>query len=572
MNNLVEVLLQSLRINKKLISLAIVCLLFSNPISAGHSHSLDKKNKRIFVLSIGIANFKDSHWDTLKFTDKDAIAIDSFFNEQTKDNYQTAWKDLLVASKEKKTYVTDKEVLQAMERLKKDNTSDQDVIIIYVSTHGTIYENQGSGKLSRYIVTSNTDYNNVDQTAIAYESLMELFHSFKSKRKVLILDTCYSGTGKSLLTEKTKIELSKQKGGYFDEDEIAEGEILMFSAQKSEPSIEDPALGHSVYTNFLLEGFRKDLNNDGAVTITEAHLYARNMTREFTKNQQNPTAKIVIEGVDPIVINGQLQDTSLAYVYNRWTARSNYLVKVDGENIGMLDKGFSVESGKRRITIIDPLMKKTIADRSIRFQGGKEYTIEDMIFFPDHPHLADAQLKSLSFTSPYMQDYWVPNKQYGIGFRYTHQDLYKTYDFGLALTLYRNTNENPKLDSHAMLSQKRELFTIFFSLGSRERIAFLSTQNNRIQSNLAWGLGPSIMGIKLSRTYSSPTGDPIEPINQERKYYTGVSVFAGPQIEVPTINLRAGIEIETSLWNSPFEGQHNYILSYAPSVFIGYHW
>ncbi|MBF0299799.1 MAG: caspase family protein [Oligoflexia bacterium] len=527
---------------------------------------------RTFVLSIGIANFQDQHWDNLKFTAKDAFAFDKFFKNEAEKEHKSQWRELLVANKEKNNYVSDKDILEALNRLKNDNRLEQDIVIVYVSTHGTIYENPNTGKLGRYIVTSNTNYNEVDKTSFAYDKLLEIFHSLKSKRKVLILDTCYSGTGKSLLTEKAKIEINKQKGDYYQEDEVAEGEILIFSAQKNEPSLEDSNLGHSVYTNFLLEGFHKDLNNDGAVTISEAHLYARNMTREFTKNRQNPTAKIVIEGVDPIVVKGELRNSNVAYVYNRWTARSHYIVNVDGQFKGELDKGFSVNSGKHRIKITDTQDNKTITDRSIRFEGGKEYTIEDMIIFPDYPHLLDINIKTFSYTSSYVRDYYANKALYGIGIRYTHQDLWKTYDIGATLTIFQTVREDERTDSLAKMEQKREIYTFASHIGSRERISWLSTQNNRLQTNFIWGIGPSIMALKLQRTYSSPSGEAIEEHKTKRNFYPGVNSFIGSHIEVPSVNLRAGIDLEAGIWSSPFENSSSYIFTISPSVFVGYHW
>ncbi|MBF0360660.1 MAG: caspase family protein [Oligoflexia bacterium] len=527
---------------------------------------------RTFVLSIGIANFHDKHWDNLKFTAKDAIAFDTFFKNEAEKEHRSQWRELLVANKEKNNFVSDKDILEALKRLKNDNRMEQDIVIVYLSTHGTIYENPDTGKLGRYIVTSNTDYNEVDKTSFAYDKLLEIFHSLKSKRKVLILDTCYSGTGKSFLTQKAKIEIDKQKGDYYQEDEVAEGEILIFSAQKNEPSLEDAYLGHSVYTNFLLEGFRKDLNNDGAVTISEAHLYARNMTREFTKNRQNPTAKIVIEGVDPIIVKGELKNSNVAYVYNRWTARSHYNVNVDGQYKGVLDKGFSVDSGKHRIKIIDPQDNKTITDRSIRFEGGKEYTIEDMIIFPDNPHLLDLKIKTFTYSSSHIRDYYAKKALYGLGIRYTHQDLWKTFDIGATLTIFQTVREDERTDSLARMEQKREVYIVSTHIGSRERISWLSTQNNRLQTNFVWGIGPSIMSLKIERTYFSPSGEAIEEHKSKRNLYPGVSSFIGSHVEVPSVNLRAGIELEAGVWSSAFENSSPYIFTFAPSIFVGYHW
>jgi hypothetical protein len=547
---------------KKQIFLFIFCGLFLGTASA--------KTPRKLLLSVGISHFEDLRWNPLRFAFKDASSIHHKLSEEG-----TSWNKLLMASPSGKESVGYKDLLKALDLLKQQNTSPQDIVIIYISTHGTIFQNQKTGALGRYIVTSDTQFHNVDQTALPYKKLMALFRHLKSKKKVLILDSCYSGTGKSQLSPKVKMALKKLKSGTLQEDQVfQEGEILLFSSQKSEPSLEDPRLQHSVYTSFLLEGLRQDLNNDGAVTITEAHLYARGLTRKFTKGRQNPTARMIIEGVDPIVISGKRKNVDQAFLYNRWSAKSHLLIYVDGVLHGKLGGGIPVKSGKHRITITDPETHEKKVDRVFRFEKGREYLIEGLFSVRSHPHTIDVELKTHSFLSSTVQNELAPTTLLGVGLRYTHQEFWKTFDLGVSLTLLSVDEEIIPLSLGSLLKQKRSQLGGQVFLGQRESLSFLSTADGRVEGHVSWSFGLSFLSIGLEKNYYSNASSktPFQTDDPLRKTVPGMTFSGGLGFEVPSVNLRSGIRLEAGLLSNPFDKGGSLLLEFTPSFYVGRHW
>ena len=528
------------------------------------------KKPRNLLLSIGISHFEDKNWNQLQYASKDATSI-----HKKLINNKKGWNKLLVTSPKGKRKVSHIDFINALKILKKQNVDSKDIVIIYISTHGTIFQNQKTGELGRYIVTSNTRFDQVDKTALPYRYLINFFQSLKSKKKVLILDSCYSGTGKSQFSPKVKIALKKLKSGFIQEEySLSEGEIFLFSSQKSEPSLEDRRLQHSVYTSFLLEGLRKDLNGDGAVTITEAHLYARNLTQKFSKGRQNPTARMIIEGVDPIVISGKRKNMDMAFLYNRWSAKANLLIYVDGKFKGKLKEGIPIKAGKHRVTIVHQKTREEKVDRVFRFEKGREYLIEGLFNNVNYPHTFDGEFKIHSFINTTVKNEVAPTTLLGYGIRYTHQELWKTFDLGFSFFITPENEENISLSMGSLLKQKRSQMSGQIFLGQRESLSFLSTKDGRIESNLGWSIGLSFLSLNIEKNYYSSYASktPFNTVGPNRKTVPGINIRGQLNFTIPSVNLRSGLNIETGILTNPFDKGGNFLIDFLPSIYIGGHW
>ena len=131
------------------------------------------KKPRNLLLSIGISHFEDKNWNQLQYASKDATSI-----HKKLINNKKGWNKLLVTSPKGKRKVSHIDFINALKILKKQNVDSKDIVIIYISTHGTIFQNQKTGELGRYIVTSNTRFDQVDKTALPYRYLINFFQSF----------------------------------------------------------------------------------------------------------------------------------------------------------------------------------------------------------------------------------------------------------------------------------------------------------------------------------------------------------------------------------------------------------
>ncbi len=151
---------------------------------------------------------------------------------------------------------------------------------------------------------------------------------------MLVLATCHSGTGKSLLPKDVEAELASVKGAFFAAplEEASRASVVLSASDWGETAREDESLQNDIYTHFLVEALTSgDRNLDGAVTATEAHDWARRKTYAFTQGRQRPSAEILEVGADPIVLSGAIARLGSPELFSYSARLDGFSLKVDGE-------------------------------------------------------------------------------------------------------------------------------------------------------------------------------------------------------------------------------------------------
>lgn len=424
------------------------------------------------VLSIGVGKFDSPLWRELRYSRKDASDLHGFF---TKDKRRFDGGELLTDGT---TPVRTEDVLRAFGRLEQDNRNEEDTVVVYVSTHGTVAY-KDDGKVGRYIIMSDTDPKNMRETALDYDRLIELFQKLRSRKKVLILAFCHSGVGKSVLTPEMKRALAQLKAPYFEEpiQERSEGSIILTASGWREPALEDERLQNDVYTHFLIEGFTQDRNKDGAVSITEAHAFASQATYAYTKGRQRPSAVMELLGSDPVIVSGEVRKNSKnASLFSLMDRFSKLVVSIDGKDYGSVEKGLTVPQGEVRLTIKDPETHKVVADRVVNFQAGREYSIANYLL-PRLPHSLTVGLRSLQFLDRDLQRGYAPDASQGIDLRYTYEEAFSLYDLVVNASYFPEQQEkieiSTALSGKRKFEQKRTMASLAVAASRREPLSTL---------------------------------------------------------------------------------------------------
>ncbi len=150
--------------------------------------------------------------------------------------------------------------------------------------------------------------------SITKSKFHELLAGLKSKLKIVILDSCFSGALKAKGAQRAKpIELVQ-----YNVDEPT-GSVILTSSSGNELSYESEKLKGSIFTYHLVTGLygQADSNNDGLVTIDELYNYVYAQTKfqstvsggrvqspEFHSQLQGQGALVVSY---PARVNGQIQ-------------------------------------------------------------------------------------------------------------------------------------------------------------------------------------------------------------------------------------------------------------------------
>jgi len=518
-----------------------------------------------FVLAIGVGQFQSPLWHELRFARKDAEDMFRYFKDPQR-GFDGG--ELLT---DRDTPLSRDTVLKALSRLEQENRNEEDTVIVYVSSHGTVGYKEDA-KIGRYIITSDTDPKNMRETAIDYDKVMELFQKLKSRKKVLILAFCHSGVGKSVLTPEMKRALAQLKAPYFEEpiQERSEGSIVLTASGWREPALEDERLQNDVYTYYLMQGFNQDRNGDGAISITEAHAFASQATYAHTKGRQRPSAIMELLGSDPVIVAGQIRKKDRgASLFSLMDRFSKLMVSIDGKDYGTVEKGISVPDGDVRLTIRDPETQKIVADRVVNFQAGREYSIANYLL-PRLPHTMTVGIRTLQFLNNNTVRAYTPSAMQGIDLRYTYEEAFWLNDLHLGFTYYPEVLEQIEIELEdktlRRFDQKRTMMGLSVSASRRYGIAGLSRTDRSVRTEARWQLG--IENLFLQRSLSEPA------FNQRDKSVVTSGLSAGAGIDATWAYhlLRVGSELRIDLLRNFTDEQSGLLAAPTFAVYVGTFW
>jgi hypothetical protein len=316
------------------------------PLAVPREHTDRALAPRRVALLVGIQGYDDPEWRALRFPGADAAALAAVL----RDPERGAFDEVEVLADRP----TREEVRAALSRLAERSRDERDTVLLYFSSHGTLARD-ATGLLRRYLVARDTRVSDVAGTALAMDEIKADFDRLRSRRKVLVLATCHSGSGKSLLPEDVQRELAGVKAGFFVRpiEEVSSASVVLSASDWGEAAREDEKLGNDVYTHFLVEALRigADRNGDGAVTVSEAHDYARRLTYEWTSGRQRPTAESTEVGADAIVLAGKVVRHGLPELFSYAARLEGFTLRVDGRPVAELPGGVAVGAGRHHVQV-----------------------------------------------------------------------------------------------------------------------------------------------------------------------------------------------------------------------------
>lgn len=238
------------------------------------------RKPRFFALSVGIDSFANPDL-RLRFARSDAEAIAGKLAERVPASLFRAREIRLLVDAE----ASAERIRKEMDRLKAE-ASPEDVVMVFMATHGTMRENQ------YYMLTAGTGYlmtEDLKRTGITGRELRDRLAEIPASKKLLVLDTCKAGKVAMDLTrsisESTTLELlSRAVGSYI----IAASTETQFANEGYR--------NHGLFSYVLLEGLggAADLDGNGLVEVDELKLHVKRQVPELAQQvfgrRQFPTA------------------------------------------------------------------------------------------------------------------------------------------------------------------------------------------------------------------------------------------------------------------------------------------
>jgi Caspase domain len=157
-----------------------------------------------------------------------------------------------------------------------------ELVVVYLSCHGLL-----DSRSHLYFATADTEKTALSATAVESAWLMARLDECRARRRVLILDCCFSGAFDHGAKGPADMELERRVAGQ------GRGLAVLTASRASEYSFEGKPLpgrseAGSVFTTGLVEGLRTglaDADGDGYVSLDEAYEFAYGHVRACDADQ-----------------------------------------------------------------------------------------------------------------------------------------------------------------------------------------------------------------------------------------------------------------------------------------------
>jgi WD40 repeat protein len=221
----------------------------------------------------------------LQFPKKDAQDFAKLFNAQ-------GGKNKIFASVETRTLVgkdaTTNAIKEAVEfykyQFKSGSISPNDIILVFISSHGFMYQNK--------FRIQGDDYKEIykETYSVAYDELVSRLNEVDCK-KLIFLDACFSGGAKATTADINEaiVNINSQHNGT----------TTFSSCSNDEYSYEDESWNNGAFTKAIVEGCTTaaaDADKNGIITIGELYKYVKTkvpaMVMDKKHKSQHPTMPV----------------------------------------------------------------------------------------------------------------------------------------------------------------------------------------------------------------------------------------------------------------------------------------
>jgi WD40 repeat protein len=275
----------------------------------------------VYVLAIGVSRYRNAAYN-LRFAAKDAADLIAAY----RDGGGEGAVHVLDLTNEKATRTSIREARNWLSQ-----AGVNDLVVVFAAGHGMTDARQ-----NYFFGTHDIDPERPELNGLPYEDFEALLDGIRAMRKVLLIDTCFSGEidkdesivvaeaqadgagtvsmrafkaarGVSVVADETAPEGSTGTGSTalsgdvlrFQQELFADlrrgtGAVVISSASGNEYALEGEQWSNGVFTYALLNGLknaRADANQDGSITVSELQAHVIEEVRSLTAGGQNPTVR-----------------------------------------------------------------------------------------------------------------------------------------------------------------------------------------------------------------------------------------------------------------------------------------
>jgi uncharacterized caspase-like protein len=265
----------------------------------------------LYFLGFGVSRYQDARLN-LGFAHKDAADLMHRFGSM-----RGAFTAVYT-----KTYVNEEVTTGNLREAKSwlASAGVNDTTIVFVAGHGTHARDAAA---DYYYVTYDTDLRSLSKTAAPFELIEDLVRASRSRRKLLLLDTCESGevddaddtigalhagdeqsrsvrlvigpkesAGELVERRRARTFLLDRNRMIYSALSRRSGAVVLSSSRGTEESFESASLANGYFTHALLRALSDpgaDSNGDAELSPEELRAFVASEVERLSKGRQHPT-------------------------------------------------------------------------------------------------------------------------------------------------------------------------------------------------------------------------------------------------------------------------------------------
>jgi WD40 repeat protein len=231
----------------------------------------------IYALVIGIEEFRNP---TLKLDYPQADA--KLFGEIINAQKGGIFNEVFLTTLNTKESTSKENILAELKKFK--NLNKNDLFVLYISSHGTVYNGE------YFLITSNVgslSNNKLKNEALSGNAIKEQISNIPTLKKLMVFDTCHSGALGNVLGNSVKTKGLSEKRA-IDVLNRATGSAILSASTASEEAIANGYKGYSIFTYLLVEGLKGLADSgqkDGFIKTSELAVYMDEKLPEISKKE-----------------------------------------------------------------------------------------------------------------------------------------------------------------------------------------------------------------------------------------------------------------------------------------------
>ncbi len=253
------------------------------------------------AIVVGISRYKDGGIPRLEFATADADAVYGFLVDPLGGGYPRGNVKLLLDDEATLARIRS-EILAVQEA-----SRPEDTFLFYFAGHGTVSLGEG-GKLVDNLLVPHDGVPVLEggravrldpSTGLSIDDLQKYLQVNRSGNLIVILDACFSGGAGGRTLSPVELDSGQAAASERELEGLTnvrdvKGRAVITATAPNEPAVELKALGHGLFTYYLLQGFDNDADRNELVTVNEVFEHVRTRVRDEARKlgrQQTPQIK-----------------------------------------------------------------------------------------------------------------------------------------------------------------------------------------------------------------------------------------------------------------------------------------